>query len=219
MGSRRNLSADPVAEELQGLLPEAEVCGGCFSHLLPSLTEVPARRRAGELRRATKAATSVCLQDLLVRAGLPAIEPRNRSSGEREWPSGYAGSVSHKGTKVVAALAPIGPFWALGVDIETADPGNLADVPSLRTSPDLPPDLTLDTALPVLFSVKEAAFKALFPLVREPVAPGDTRVSWGDDCSTEFLHGTTRFRGWSLVVRCSTVVPAWVVSCALARRL
>ena len=195
------------------------MCGGCFSSLLPPLAEVPGSRRADALRRAEKAATTLCLKDLLAGAGLPAIEPRNRSSGEREWPAGYAGSVSHKGTKVVAAFAPIGAFRALGVDIETAEPGSLADVPSLCTSPDLPQNLTPGIALPVLFSVKEAAFKALFPLVREPVAPEETRVSWGDECCAEFMYGTTRFRGWSLVVRCSTVVPGWVVSCALARRL
>ena len=193
--------------------------GGCFSSWLPPLAEVPRRRRADELLRARKVAASVCLKDLLARAGLPPIEPRHRSSGEREWPSGYAGSVSHKGTRVVAALTPVGPFRALGIDIETADAGNLVDVRSLRASADLPPDLMPRIALPVLFSVKEAAFKALFPLVREPVAFEDIRVSWGDDCSAEFLHGTTRFRGLSLVVRCSTAVPAWVVSCALARML
>lgn len=193
------------------------MAGGCFAHWLPPLATVPGPKRADERLRAREVATALCLKDLLARSDLPPVEPRRRSSGEREWPSGYAGSVSHKGTRVVATLTPVGVVRALGVDIEWADPGNLADVPSLSASADSPPALAPSIALPVLFSVKEAAFKALFPLVRETLAFEDIRVSWEDGCSPEFLHGTARFRDWSLVVRCSTAVPAWVVSCALAR--
>ncbi len=44
-------------------------------------------------------------------------------SGARDWPVGYTGSVSHKGTKVVAALTRIGRVTSVGIDIETLDGG------------------------------------------------------------------------------------------------
>ena len=48
---------------------------------------------------------------------------------------GYTGSVSHKGTKVVAALTRIGRVTSVGIDIEILDGGQeLAEGLIARTS-------------------------------------------------------------------------------------
>ena len=211
------LAPDPVVEELRRLLPEATVRGGSFAHWLPPLAEVPAESRVGELLRARKLATNACLGDLLGKVGLPPAIPARRACGEREWPAGYVGSVSHKGTKVVVALASAGALGAIGVDIETADAGGLARVEALQAGPDLPPSLPPRIAVPVLFSVKEAAFKALFPVVRQRMAFEDLAVRWSPTHVDGVLQGSVAFRDVPVDVQCSTGVPAWIVTCALVR--
>ncbi len=194
------------------------MCGGCFARSLPPLARISRDDRVDELRRVRSLATRTCLTDLLRSAGLPAVEPSRRVSGERAWPSGVLGSVSHKGTKVVAVLAQFGAFDGVGVDIEAAEPGDLLRVGALRTAPDVPPGLDPRVAVAALFSVKEAAFKALFPLVKERLTFEDLLIRWSADGVDGVLQGTTVFRRASIEVRCSTGVPGWVVSCALVRK-
>lgn len=212
-----SLAPDPVAEELQRLLPEAMVSGGSFAHWLPPPAEVPTESRVEKLLWARKLATEASLGDLLERVGLPPVVPARRTCGERTWPVGYVGSVSHKGTKVVAALASLDGLHAIGVDIEAADAGGLAGVEALRAAPDLPPGFHPRIAVPLLFSVKEAAFKALYPVVRERMAFEDLAVRWSAASAGGALHGTSAFGSVPVDVRCSTSVPAWIVTCALVR--
>ena len=56
-----------------------------------------------------------------MRVGLRAIEPARLASGARKWPNGYTGSVSHKGTTVVAAIAPTDRMPSIGIDVEWLD--------------------------------------------------------------------------------------------------
>ena len=67
-----------------------------------------------------------------------------------------------------------------------------------------------------LFSAKEAAFKALYPVLGRRLGFEDITVSWTDDRSS-CLRGTAHSDGVVLDVRCSTVIPSWVVSVALMR--
>ena len=113
-------------------------------------------------------ATGRCLMALLASAGLPAIEPRRLASGARDWPAGYSGSVSHKGTTVVAALVPAGQARSLGIDIETRDGAEeLSTVKGLSAVDELPPNWTSAGSV-ILFSVKEAAFQGPPPRDQSP---------------------------------------------------
>ena len=102
--------------------------------------------------------------------------------------------MSHKGTTVVAALVPAGQARSLGVDIETWDGAEeLSTVKGLSTVDELPPDWT--SAGPViLFSVKEAAFKALHPVINRRLRFEDITVSWTDIRSSRCLLGTAPLR-------------------------
>ena len=123
--------------------------------------------------------------------------------------------MSHKGTTVVAALVPAGQARSLGIDIETRDGAEeLSTVKGLSAVDELPPDWT--SAGPViLFSVKEAVFKALHPVINRRLRFEDITVSWTDIRSSRCLLGTAHCGCVFLDIRCSTDVSAHVVSVAL----
>lgn len=209
------LQSDPIVDELRRLAPEVTVSGGSFAHWLPPPREVLPPHRAKLLEGAGRDATNQCLATLLASAGFRAIAPDRLASGERDWPAGHVGSVSHKGTKVAAALVPAGLVRSLGIDIETRDgAADLSGIDGLTAMSELPP--SSGAAGPViLFSVKEAVFKALYPILGRRLRFDEVTVSWIDVCSSRW-QGTARCGEVALDVRCSTAIPRWVVSVALA---
>ena len=122
-----DLRAHAIVAELRRLMPEAGVAGGSFAHWLPHPRHVAPAERARLLETARRGATHLCLTDLLVRVGLHAIEPARLASGARKWPKGYTGSVSHKGTTVVAAIVPtdrVPSVWLSDVDVLISNTGS-----------------------------------------------------------------------------------------------
>lgn len=84
------------------------------------------------------------------------------------WPDGWTGSISHSDRRAIAAVAPRSACRSIGIDIErVARCGNTPPMHSVGTSDewsliDQPPPL----AFTLLFSAKEALYKALYPLCR-----------------------------------------------------
>ena len=116
-------------------------------------------------RRASGAARIVA-RDLLARLGhVGACVPRG-AAGEPVWPAGINGSLAHDDRVAVAALGRLRDFGSVGVDIEPAtplSPDTLAVVATrqeLRTLGDAPLRGKL------LFVIKEAVYKAVYPLDR-----------------------------------------------------
>ena len=207
-----NLRTDSLLDELRRLVPEVSVSGGSFAHWLPYPTAVPPGEHSAVFGKARRDATQQCLTELFRNAGLAAIEPRHIPTGARDWPVGYTGSVSHKGTKVVAALTRIGRVTSVGIDIETLDGGReLAE--GLIASDELPVDLGVAGPV-ILLSAKEAVFKALNPVVGVRFGFEEVRIVWKEVASKKLL-GIAYFRRHRVNVRCSTVVPFWVTSVAL----
>lgn len=192
------------------------MAGGSFAHWLPHPGTVTPPERAGLLNTARQVATGSCLTDLLVRLGIRAIEPARLASGAREWPKGYTGSVSHKGTTVVAAITSIDRASSIGIDVERLDTDGAPAIPGL--SADEQPWSVSDAAGRIIvFSAKEAAYKALHPILRHRLGFADVAVSWlrhDSSCS----RGVARACGITLDMRCSIAVPSWIVSAAWARR-
>ena len=211
-----DLRSAPIVDELRRLAPETRVHGGSFTHWLPPLREVLPPHRSRLVESARLDATARCLMALLASAGLPAIPPDRLASGERDWPAGHVGSVSHKGTKVAAALAPHDLVRSLGIDIETRDGAtDLSRISGLTATNELPPGSGAAGPL-ILFSVKEAAFKALYPILGHPLGFEEVTVSWAEIRHPSRLGGTAHCGGVALDVRCSTAIPRWVASVALA---
>ena len=209
-----NLRSDPLLDELHRLSPEISVRGGSFAHWLPHPKSVPSADHNTISGRARREATEKCLTELLRNAGLPAIEPGHLPSGARDWPQGYTGSISHKGTKVAAALTRVGRVKSIGIDIETLDRGReLLDIEGLGVSDELPPTLGEESSV-VLLSAKEAVFKALNPVLGIPFGYEEVRISWNEVVPQE-LRGVAHCHRVVLDIRCSIAVPSWVGSVAL----
>ncbi len=87
-----------------------------------------------------------------------------------QWPSGWLGSISHSRLAAVAVVERAASCTALGIDLEAwLDEAAGADVEPQITLPgelELLAAWTRPRALTLLFSAKEALFKALYPQVR-----------------------------------------------------
>ncbi len=206
------LQADPVVDELQRLAPELVVAGGSF--VLPHPRDVPPPHRQRVLAAARSRGTRKCLIDLVAGVGLPAVEPARLSSGAREWPGGWTGSVSHKGKTVVAAIVPSDRQAAIGVDIERLDGKVIPPRPGLDAAAQ-PWSVSDDAGRTIVFSVKEAVYKALNPALGCPLDFADVALSWSPPGSSARAHGVARACGVTLDVRCSIAVPHWIASVAL----
>ena len=198
------LQPDALVGELRRLAPPcATVVGGSFAQWLPPLTEVPRSERLSLARGAQRDATGYCLRMLLAGVGLKSDEPHHLPDGSRKWPEGFTGSVSHKGTTVVATVVRTSLIQAIGIDIETCDTKDPVCGPGLPVAerPPLPAPL----ASVVLFSTKEAAFKAVSGGLGRTVPMADAVVSWSGT-SRGLLSGTATLDGVTLQIRCSTSV-------------
>lgn len=207
------LNPEPLVDELRRLAPEILVNGGSFAHHLPRPSEVVSQHRKIVFEGVKKKATRQCLQDLLASAGLPSIEPDRLPTGARDWPSGYMGSVSDKGTKIVAALVECSRWAAVGIDIETKTGWEeLCGISGLAGKEESPPNDAPETV--VTFSAKEAVFKAMHPVLTRAMDFDEVTVSWNQANALE-RRGRACCAGRFVDIRCSTTVPSWIVSVAL----
>ena len=203
----------PLVEELQSLAPELRVRGGSFAHWLPEPFEVPQLEREGILLATRREAIRQCLTDLLECAGLPAVEPTWLPSGARNWPEGYTGSVSKKGTNVVAAIAPTDQMKSIGIDIERLDSRGLPTLGGLDAT-EQPYAVSGNDGQIVLFSVKEAVYKAINPILGHRLDFTDVATSW-TPTDAACRSGVASACGVKLAVRCSIAIPSWITSVAL----
>ena len=195
------------------MMPECRVAGGSFSHWLPHPRDVPRTDRQRVLLETQREATGSCLTDLVASAGLPAVEPSRRASGARKWPAGYTGSVTHKGTTVLAAIAPPDQMMSIGIDVERLEAQDVPPIHGLDAA-EQPWPLADSGARTILFSVKEAAYKALHPILGGPLHFADVAVFWLAPDPVR-RRGLARACGVTLDVRCSIAVASWVLSVAL----
>mgnify|MGYP000302980369 CR=1 FL=1 len=92
------------------------------------------------------------------------------------WPPGIVGSLAHDDAFAIAAIAPATTFTSIGIDIEPAEPLT-DDVQQLVTGPlDRIGDNADPIASKLVFSAKEAAYKAAFPASREVLGFEDVTI-------------------------------------------
>jgi 4'-phosphopantetheinyl transferase EntD len=106
----------------------------------------------------------------------PRAIPKS-TAGMPVWPAGLVGSLAHDAEVAIAAIARQQEFRCVGVDIEPADPlaadllGIVATAAERETMGDDPHGGRL------LFSIKEAVYKAVYPLDRIFLDHHDVEVS------------------------------------------
>lgn len=136
---------------------------------------------AAAIRRREFACGRACAHRALHRLGAPDVPILIGSHREPLWPPGFVGAIAHTRTLACACAAAARDTAGLGLDVEDAstslDAGQrrlvfsaaeAEEIASLRD--DLP-------AAVLIFSAKEAVFKALFPHTGVPLEFADVQVT------------------------------------------
>jgi 4'-phosphopantetheinyl transferase EntD len=146
-----------------------------------------------KVRRASGAARIVARQ-LLSRFGqTPCAIPKS-TAGMPIWPDGIVGSLAHESTVAIAAMARQRDFLSVGIDIEPAqalDPDLLNIVATAKERERILDDPYRGR---VLFSVKEAIYKAVYPLDGTFLDHHDVEVSLSAGTAVVLNGRTVRFR-------------------------
>jgi 4'-phosphopantetheinyl transferase EntD len=114
------------------------------------------RRRSGAARVVARA--------LLHRLGSSSFDLPRTSNGAPRWPNGFVGSLSHDSELAVAAVAIQYPIESVGIDVEPSLPLPAELIETVATPAEM---IQLGTDLlsgRLLFSIKEAVYKATNPI-------------------------------------------------------
>ena len=116
-----------------------------------------------KVRRASGAARIVARQ-LLPRFGRAPSAIRKSAAGPPVWPDGIVGSLAHDDAVAVAAMAAKREFSSVGVDVEPAMPldADLLDI--IATENERARGIHDPLHGRLLFAIKEAVYKAVYPL-------------------------------------------------------
>jgi 4'-phosphopantetheinyl transferase EntD len=175
------------------LLPDsasvAEIFGDPPSGALLS-EEEPFVSRAVDKRKREFAAGRWCARRAMAGIGAPPAPILPGPRGEPRWPSGVLGAITHCDGYAAAVVARQGDVLALGADAEPASPlpDGILEAVALpgeragllrcrRREPSLPWDR-------LLFSAKEAVYKAWFPMTGRPLEFEDAFITFDPDGGT-----------------------------------
>ena len=136
-----------------------------FSHLLPHTMA-----NVAQVRKQEFIAGRYCAYQAAKLVGLELVKLPAAKTREPVWPEGIVGSITHSKLMAISCVSLSQDWSSIGIDAEELiNPSLRADIESLVASPvELQYLGSLDSqiGLTVLFSAKEALYKALFPLVR-----------------------------------------------------
>jgi 4'-phosphopantetheinyl transferase EntD len=163
------------------------------------LAEVP---RAVDSRRREFIAGRIAAHRAMEKLGLNARPVLSNRSRAPSWPRGLTGSLSHNDTTCVAAVARSSQVRSLGVDVEDdapLAPDLVATICTLEERAWLAtqPENARGRLAKLVFSAKEAVYKAQFPLSRKILDFDAVLVTPDVDTGqfeATFLHNTGPFR-------------------------
>jgi 4'-phosphopantetheinyl transferase EntD len=152
-----------------------------------------------------------CARNALRRLGMPAVPIARDEDGAPRWPAGVVGSMTHCAGYRAAVVARDGELRSVGIDAEpyAALPAEVLDM--------VVSDDEVDQAIPhwdrIVFSAKEAVYKAWFPLTRRRLDFADvTTTVRADGTFDARVHGDQSFSGRWLVDRGLVVTATWVTA-------
>jgi 4'-phosphopantetheinyl transferase EntD len=183
--------------------------------------------RAVSARRLLFALGRAAARDALRELGREDVGIGRGDGGEPLWPGGIVGAISHSPEVAVAVVGRRTDYAGLGVDVEESARGPIARAARLVCRPNemvwTDPESGTQR-LTMLFSAKEAVFKALYPIQQVWFGFADAELTWlPERCAFEAVVlksvGDGYPEGFRLDVNC-TVGKGWVLSCAFvpARR-
>lgn len=172
--------------------------------LLPDEARSIPSRHSERLR--ASGAARLAARRLLREAGLGDRAVPRGASGEPIWPAGWTGSLAHDETMALAALGRIEDVRSLGVDVEPREPLPEELLALVVGSQDRLPSPAGPESARLVFSAKEAVYKAVFPL--------DRRILDYEDIAVNFVAGKARTRTGH-AVRLVTCVAPRIVTLAI----
>jgi len=198
------------------LLPSAAIEGGSFESALPRPHTLELEQRERLLSATREAATNQCIARAFEVLGYDAsLIVRHRPTGERDWPAGLVGSVTHKGALILVAIAPSANCNGIGIDLERHISGEIEAITDDIAPEGLPRRLPRDVAATIAFSAKEAIFKAQFGLTGKPLEFRDVELDW-ELAELPQSRIAACLGGLRLSVGAMVVGSRWVVAAAKA---
>jgi 4'-phosphopantetheinyl transferase EntD len=155
------------------------------------------------MRRASGAAR-ILARGLLARLGFPDAQVPKGPGGEPIWPTDVVGSLAHDDEIAVAAVGLRRDFASIGIDVEPAAalPSDMLELVATARERHGIADDPLEAKL--LFSAKEAVYKAVYPLDRVFLEFGDIEVDLAA-CTATTQTGRTLTLRWSIASRIVTL--------------
>jgi 4'-phosphopantetheinyl transferase EntD len=148
--------------------------------------------RATDGRRLTFALGRAAARDALVELGIAPVAIGRGHGGEPLWPAGVVGAISHTRDVAVAVVGAAGVYAGLGVDVEELSRQLSPRAAQLVCTPaeigwiDSWDPADNGRRLMLLFSAKEAVFKALFPVENVWLGFCDASLTWrAERCAFE----------------------------------
>lgn len=135
-----------------------------------------------ESRRREFTAARNAARRALARLGFADVAlPRVTGGRDVHWPEGSVGSISHTRDLRAVACARATDVACVGIDVEEAGPLGAEIIDAVCRPEELAALATVSPPSPsdwprVVFAMKEAAYKALFPLTRQMLMFHDMRI-------------------------------------------
>ncbi len=190
---------------IEQILPDDVATAWAFGQPRPPEKIYPEERAlvacAVEKRRREFAAGRACAHRAMAQLGVeptPVLVGPNR---EPLWPDSLVGSITHCEGYVAAAVAPRSSLFTIGIDAEPNEPladevlALVASGPEARMIAeqlDRRPDLRWDR---LLFSAKEAVYKAWFPVMKQWLDFDQAEIEFGDGSFVAHLVGPELVEG------------------------
>ncbi len=157
-------------------------CGGPGEPALLSPGERADVARAAPARLGEFAAGRLCARRALAEFGVADAELRVGGDRQPLWPAGFTGSITHTQGCCAAAVAQVGLTLGVGLDTEVVGRIGARLLPRIATAAELAWRESLGAAerpggASLLFSAKEAFYKAQFAVTGERLGFHDVAIS------------------------------------------
>ena len=137
--------------------------------------------RAIERRRRFFALGRAAAREALAELGVERTPIGRGPGGEPLWPRGFVGAISHAGDLALVLVGRRSDYVGLGVDVEEVARGPSPRAARLICRPHEMEWADVDSGterLAMVFSAKEAVFKALYPIEQVWLGFSDAELTW-----------------------------------------
>ena len=172
---------------------------GVQEHLPASLYKAVPKRQAEYL------AGRLCARHAMRQLNGPTTEILSGADRAPQWPTGYVGSITHNDTSAAAIIGHAAHFAGLGIDCEEImEAATAQKLQSAILSPSeatlQPQTLSFAAFTSLVFSAKEALYKATYPLIGQMFGFHDVSLQRITASHLHFIMHADTLPDWHLAV-------------------